>query len=98
MDFKRPDIRMVNGIVITLSATESTGFSPVGHLTDQIVDGLRKREAVIKIVEGDGDGEESKNGLGCCGDTAVDKRASHAGIYDRSRARGGGILIPPGGI
>ena len=28
----------------------------------------------------------------------VDCGMSRAGIYDRSRARGGGILIPPGGI
>ena len=41
-------------------------------------------------------GKESKNGLGCCGDTAVDKRASHAGIYDRSRDRDGGLVT--GGV
>ena len=85
---KRPDIRMVNGITITLSATESTGFSPVGHLTNRIVDGLRKREAVIKIMEGNGDGEESEKCLGCCGDTAVDKRV----CCDRAADRCGGLV------
>ena len=43
--------RTESGIVINLPGTESTGFSPVGHLTDQIIDGLREREAAIDIME-----------------------------------------------
>ena len=88
--------RTESGIVINLPGTESTGFSLIGHIVGQIVDGLREREAVSNIMEENGRGKESKNGLGCCGDTAVDKRASHAGIYDRSRARGGGMVT--GGV
>ena len=74
---------MEPGITISLPATESTGFSPVGHLTDQIFQGLRERKAVIDITEGDGDGEESEKCLGCCGDTALDKRVCCDGICDR---------------
>ena len=92
---KRSNIRMVNGITITLSATESTGFSPVGHLTDQIVDELR--ETVIDITEGNGDGKENKDVMGC-GRCAVDRGMSRAGIRTRAADRCGGILIPPGGI
>ena len=89
---RRSDIRRVNGITISLSATEATGFSPVGRLTDQIIDGLREREAVIDIVEDIKRGEGSKNGLGCCGDTALDKRVHCDGICDRSRDRDGGLV------
>ena len=38
------------GITISLPGTESTGFSPVGRLTDQIIDGLREREVVSNIM------------------------------------------------
>ena len=32
--------RDIAGIVIELPGTEATGFSPVGHLTDQIMEGF----------------------------------------------------------
>jgi len=48
---KRSNIRVVHGITIILPGTESTGFSPVGRLMDQIIDGLREREAAIDIME-----------------------------------------------
>ena len=89
---KRSNIRVVHGITIILPGTESTGFSPVGRLMDQIIDGLREREAAIDIMEDSKHGEESKNGLGCCGDTALDKRVHCDGICDRSRDRDGGLV------
>ena len=84
--------RTESGIVINLPGTESTGFSPVGRLTDQIIDGLREREVAIDIMEDSKHGEESKNGLGCCGDTAMDKRMPGAGVRAGARARCGGLV------
>ena len=83
---------MEPGITISLLGTESTGFSPVGRLMDQIIDGLREREAAIDIMEDSKHGEESKNGLGCCGDTAMDKRMPGAGVRAGARARCGGLV------
>ena len=44
IDNGRTEQRTVCGVKILLPGTESTGFSPVGHLTDQILNGLRKRD------------------------------------------------------
>ena len=77
----RTERRTVCGIVITLSATESTGFSPVGHLTDQMFQELKERRGGGKDDEGMVDSR-----------WAVDRGVSHAGIRAGSAARGGGMM------
>lgn len=86
----RTERRTVCGIVITLSATESTGFSPVGHIVNQIVDGLKEQNGKGK--------DDYETAMGDSRHNSLDLRVVGARIRDWSRARGGGILIPPRGI
>lgn len=89
-DNGRTERRTVCGIVITLSATESTGFSLIGHLTDQIFQGLKERHGKGK--------DDYETAMGDSRHNSLDLRVVGARIRDWSRARGGGILIPSGGI
>ena len=54
--------REVAGIKIALPGTESTGFSPIGHLTDQIVDGLRNRRDDRRDQEEENNGKNESIG------------------------------------
>lgn len=72
---------MEPGITVCLPGTESTGFSPVGHIVNQIVDGLKEQNGKGKDDEGMVDSR-----------WAVDRGVSHAGIRAGSAARGGGMM------
>lgn len=73
--------RTESGIVIILPGTESTGFSPVGHLTDQIFQELKERHGKGKDDEGMVDSR-----------WAVDRGVSHAGIRAGEAGCGGGMM------